>query len=481
MVVWADVSCFLGLFIAIGVAILGMLALAIGIRRSPKFESWGKIWHNARNNELRIHPILKAPFRIGMSIWGVIQLVKSNFILAFVAPSTTAWSESPPNLKNCLPLFATALSFVQGTVDSKALYSFASSLHYGSFSLVRLCTNSPPSAVDAYFASSITTDRYCVGDESICKYGADRNCSSLFCEWKDCLPLSRCTMQQIAESCHVSSVSNYSNSCLHLLNETLPLPNGFLWNSVVSFVPDTGCGLIFSVNNNLPKCQYNYVYTLTAHASSAPLIAVSVFALFISLQAIIGICSMASSDPSVKAWVMETRGVGDVFTLYVFARCLFKGEAIPVSPPHQLGQKMLFVTDLLEVIVIPWYYISTCPVCSYSHDAHFVIFKIFKILIDFGSSGKSRSNKIAPSSPTEPSVTNADPSIVTNSGSPTVTNSSSSVGTNSIPATGWARFCCCLIFVVAIVAIGIFHEQVAFVLGLGSSGTSSNSSSSSIG
>lgn len=163
-----------------------------------------------------------------------------------------------------------------------------------------------------------------------------------------------------------------------------PLPNGFLWKSFVSCVPDSGCGLVFDVNNNLPNCPYNHVYTLTTHSSPVPLIAAAILFLFIALQAIVAVCCMASSEESTKAWVMETRIVGDVFTLITIVRCAIKGEAVP-DTLHPLGQFSVLLTDLLEVIVIPWFYISGCPLCSFTQEAYFVFFKSIKVIQDSGS------------------------------------------------------------------------------------------------
>jgi hypothetical protein len=426
---WADVSdvsCLLWIFIAIGSGAIVLLVAAIAIRLSAgdKFQSWGQLWQNVKRKISRISPLL----RVALSIWSLIQLLQAGGSTFFFVPSATVWSETPPSLSvKCSPLFSKTQSYVEGTVSSKALYSFSSSLQHGSFFMVRLCTDSPPALVDAYFAKTVTTDKFSVGDRSLC--GANdmkKFCDGFFCDSKDCLPLDRCTIQQIADECKMSPASNPSMNCQHLLKNTPPLPNGFLWKSFVSCVPDSGCGLVFDVNNDLPNCPYNYVYTLTTHSSPVPLMAAAILFLFIALQAIVAICCMASSEESTKAWVMETRVVGDVFTLITIVRCAINGEAVP-DTLHPIGQFSVLLTDLLEVIVIPWFYISGCPLCSFTQEAYFVFFKSIKVIQDSGSLFVSLS---------------------------AASNSNVRMG----------RVCCCIIFTLATVFLAIFGEQLGLLV-----------------
>ena len=425
MIAWADVSCLLWIFIAIGSGAIVLLvaAMAIRLRAGDKFQSWGQLWQNGRRKISKISPL----FRVALSIWSLIQLLKAGGSTFFFVPSATVWSESPPSLSvQCLPLFSKTQAYVEGTGSSKALYSFSSSLQHGSFFMVRLCTDSPPAVVDAYFAKTVTTDKFSVGDRSLCgAHGKQKFCDVFFCDWKDCLPLNRCTIQQIADECKISPASNHSMNCQHLLKNTPPLPNGFLWKSFVSCVPDSGCGLVFDVNNDLPNCPYNYVYTLTSHSSPVPLMAAAILFLFIALQSIVAICCMGSSEETIKAWVMETRGVGDAFTLFTIMRCAIKGEAVP-DTLHPLGQFSVLLTDLLEVIVIPWFYTSGCPLCSFPQEAYFVFFKSIKVILDTGSMLGSLS-----------------------------------AASNSNVRTG--RVCCCIIFTLASVALALFGEQLGLL------------------
>jgi len=427
MIAWADVSCLLWIFVAIGSGAIVLLVAAIAIRlhAGDKWQSWGQLWQNIKRKTSKISPL----FRVALSIWSLIQLVEAGGSTFFFVPSVTVWSESPPSLPvKCLPLFSKTRSFVEETGSSKALYSFSSSLQHGSFFMVRLCTDSPPALVDAHFAKTITTDKFSVGDRSLC--GAnDRKkfCSSFFCDWKDCLPLNRCTIQQIADECKLSPASNHSMNCQHLLKNTPPLPNGFLWKSFVSCVPDSGCDLVFDVNNDLPNCPYNYVYTLTAHFSPMPLMAAAILFIFIALQSIVAICCMGSSAESIKAWVMETRLVGDAFTLFTIMRGAIKGEAVP-DTMHPLGQFSVLLTDLLELIVIPMFYIAGCPFCSFPREAYFVFLKSIKLIVDTGSMFVSLSALKA---------------------------------SNSNVRTG--RVCCCIIFTLASVVLALFGEQLGLL------------------
>jgi hypothetical protein len=157
-----------------------------------------------------------------------------------------------------------------------------------------------------------------------------------------------------------------------------------------------------------------------------PLIAAAILFLFIALQAIVAVCCMASSEESTKAWVMETRVVGDVFTLITIVRCAIKGEVVP-DTLHPLGQFSVLLTDLLEVIVIPWFYISGCPLCSFTQEAYFVFFKSIKVIQDSGSLFASLS-----------------------------------AASNSNVRTG--RVCCCIIFTLATVFLAIFGEQLGLLV-----------------
>ena len=215
-------------------------------------------------------------------------------------------------------------------------------------------------------------------------------------------------------------------TCQQLLKKTPPLPNGFLWKSFVSCVPDSGCGLVFDVNNDLPNCPYNYVYTLTAHSSPVSLMAAAILFIFIALQCIVAICCMASSEESIRAWVMETRGVGDAFTVFVIMRCAIKGEAVP-DTLHPLGQFAVLLTDLLELIVIPWFYIFGCPLCSFTQEAYFVFFKSIKIILDTVSMLGSLS-----------------------------------AASNGNVRTG--RVCCCIIFTLASIVLALFGEQLGLLV-----------------
>ena len=150
--------------------------------------------------------------------------------------------------------------------------------------------------------------------------------------------------------------------------------------------------------------------------------------LFIALQSIVAICCMGSSAESIKAWVMETRGVGDAFTLFTIMRCAIKGKAVP-DTLHPLGQFSVLLTDLLEVIVIPWFYISGCPLCSFPQEAYFVFFKSTKVILDTGSMLGSLS-----------------------------------AASNSNVRTG--RVCCCIIFTLASVALALFGEQLGLLANL---------------
>jgi hypothetical protein len=201
MIAWADVSCLLWIFVAIGSGAIVLLVAAIAIRlhAGDKWQSWGQLWQNIRRKTSKISPL----FRVALSIWSLIQLLKAGGSTFFFVPSATVWSESPPSLSvQCLPLFSKTRSFVEETGSSKALYSFSSSLQHGSFFMVRLCTDSPPALVDAYFSKTITTHKFSVGDRRLCgAHDLQKFCDGFFCDWKDCLPLNRCTIQQIADEC----------------------------------------------------------------------------------------------------------------------------------------------------------------------------------------------------------------------------------------------------------------------------------------
>ncbi len=125
------------------------------------------------------------------------------------------------------------------------------------FSRVRLCSDSPPPVVDSCFGSMITAELY----------SSDRD---NFCDAKDCLPLSKCTLQQIADACRISPKSNYSHTCHHLLSQKAPLPNVFLWKNCVLSLLHAGCSLEFDVDVCLESmpCPHAYVYTLSRQSSA---------------------------------------------------------------------------------------------------------------------------------------------------------------------------------------------------------------------
>ena len=222
------------IFLFINVSAVSLLAS----RFSEKFKELA-----GRICLLLTHPKVTIVLRICMGIFSLVLLIDAGF--GYGIPSQTAWSASPPSLRNCLPLFLATQSFVAETKNTIALYSFVHSYTKGIFSRVRLCSDSPGAVADSYFGSLITTDLY--------SSGADN-----FCDAQDCLPLSTCTLQQIADACRISRKSNYSHTCHHLLTQTAPLPNGFLWKSYVSSVPESGCSLEFDVDMYLESmpCPY---------------------------------------------------------------------------------------------------------------------------------------------------------------------------------------------------------------------------------
>jgi hypothetical protein len=111
-------------------------------------------------------------------------------------------------------------------------------------------------------------------------------------------------------------------------------------------------------------------------------IAVNVLSFFTGALSVIAMCAIASSDQSIKTWAMETRVSGDLFTVYILIRAMYKGEDVPTAPPHPCGHLFLLALDVLEMAVIPWFYIASCPACSYSREVIFVFFKSIKIIYD---------------------------------------------------------------------------------------------------
>ena len=355
-----DVSCLWPVFLFISVCAASLLAS----RLSEKFKEWA-----VGIGLLLTHPKVTIVLRICMGIFSLVLLIEAGF--GYSIPSQTAWSVSPPSLQNCLPLFLATRSFVAETKNTVALYSFVHSYTKGIFSRVRLCSDSPPAVIDSYFGSLITDDLY----------SSDRD---NFCDAKDCLPLNKCTLQQIADACRISPKSNYSHTCHHLLTQTAPLPNGFLWKSYVSALPEAGCSLEFDVDMYLESvpCPYAFVHTLSRRSSADAVIAVNVLSFFTGALSVIAMCAIASSDQSIKTWAMETRVSGDLFTVYILIRAMFKGEDVPTAPPHPCGHMFLLALDVLEMVVIPWFYIASCPACSYSREVIFVFFKSIKIIYD---------------------------------------------------------------------------------------------------
>ena len=373
-----DVSCLWFIFVFISVSAVSLLAS----RFSQKFREWTDGIY-----QLLTHPILTIVLRICMGIFSLVLLIDAGF--GYGIPSQTAWTVSPPSLRNCLPFFLATQSFVAETKNTIALYSFVHSYTRGMFSRVRLCSDSPPAVVDSYFGAMITTDLYSSDSDN-------------FCDAKDCLPLSKCTLQQIADACRISPKSNYSHTCHYLLSQTAPLPNGFLWKSYVSSLPDAGCSLEFHVDMYLESmpCPYAYVHTLSQRSSGDAVIAVNVLSFFTGALSVIAMCAIASSDESIKTWAMETRVSGDLFTVYILIRALMKGEDIPSAPPHPCGHMFLLALDTLEMVVIPWFYIASCPTCSYTREVVFVFFKSIKIIYDlYGVIMRCcGSSKVSPSS-----------------------------------------------------------------------------------
>jgi hypothetical protein len=102
-------------------------------------------------------------------------------------------------------------------------------------------------------------------------------------------------------------------------------------------------------------CPYAYVHTLSRRSSADAVIAVNVLSFFSGAMSVIAMCTIASSDQSIKTWAMETRVSGDLFAVYILIRALFKGEDVPTAPLHPCGHLFLLALDVLEMAVIPWF------------------------------------------------------------------------------------------------------------------------------
>lgn len=260
----------------------------------------------------------------------------------------------------CVPFFYSVQEFIDAYPNSSALYSYDS----GGTSRVRLCTNAPDSAVVAKFNATIL---------------------------RQMPTYNGCSMAQVAASCSTVDSSNPSApvpTCAQLL-QTPPLPNGFFYRSTVD-IPDTGCAMKFSVQQDLPTCSYSSVYRLQNEAS--PLVfQVLAVGLAVPTAFLIGnIFTFYRTSQKKKAGEAFTQDDRDA---YAFAMegpigCImhtvkFAGGAFPPDGTPPLVRKyfiLLQFQTVVEAVLIPVVAVSGCPLCKYWQIVALIVAKAIQFL-----------------------------------------------------------------------------------------------------
>jgi hypothetical protein len=289
-----------------------------------------------------------------LSIFTILQII---FAWASLTRSSVPLSKEIPS-GQCIPFFYAVKDFIADYSDASALYFYKPGLP----PLVNLCTNEKESVVVGRFGAAVLP-------QLPSKDG---------CKW-----------QNTSYTCVDSRNSERPVASCYDLQQVLPLPNGFLYVSVVTW-SDKNCGITLYVDQSLPLCQREYVYRLEGElntvaskvlaAGLAIPTAIMIFHFWIFYRALQKKKSGQEMDEFDKdmysfAWNGPVGSFAKMFEVEKSKNpCPFPHDKVP---PLRVQYFLLLQCQIvLEAVLIPVVAVSGCPLSYYPQTVILIVIKV---------------------------------------------------------------------------------------------------------